>query len=526
MRSTPRYQIFISSTFQDLEVQRKALIHQILKEGHTPSGMELFCAGDENEFQVIKEAIDQSDLCVVLIGANYGSIKEGTNPPKSYTELEFLYARDVAKKPCIVFLLNEEEFDRERKKIESENTKESGNGEKLRAFRVDAPRNRIAETFSLKDNPYKLVLDFQTAFKKWTPEPDVGYVPVTEVLGIKKLVSLLGTVGQTEIMIDILGQLNKYDRLVHRMSEGPHLKRGLSTYFWKRFAAQIFNAGYRNLYFESGSTLAYLSSELLPLLERNAATLLTTPILENRIRIRTNNILTYLSYILLSRAKTSLVPYGPPDTKYGATYGDIVLHVGDEVAPDPSAIRMNDIGRVERKLVTQICRKALGGGNPPPKKWLFLSAASGLELTHRDSLCQGPHVGSYSNMLLKRAIYETGSPVILFVDDTKIDRNFVPAKCYSVMTKAMTWQKVCVERPIAVCYASSSAETYSATREKLQRFGLSSADEQPEVIPTQGAGSAYCGLFGNSRFYACMNETDTNERARKRVLREAIGPIQ
>lgn len=526
MGSTPRYQIFLSSTFDDLAVHRKALIHQILKDGHTPSGMELFSAGDENEFQVIKEAIDQSDLCVVLIGANYGSIKEGTNPPKSYTELEFLYARDVAKKPCMVFLLNEEEFKRERKEVESKKKRDWKNGRALRAFRAYAPRDRIADVFSLKD-PYQLVANFQTAFnKKWKPAPDVGYVPVTEVQDIQKLVSLLGTVGQTEIMSAIVGQLNKYDRLVHRMSEEPDLKRGLSAYFWKRFAARIFNAGYRNLYFESGSTLAYLSSELLSLLERNEAMLVTTPIIENRIRVRTNNILTYLSYVLLSRAKTSLVPYGPPDTKYGATYGDIALHVSDEVAPDPSGIRMKDIGRVERKLVSQICKKALGGGDPPPKKWLFLSAASGLELTHQDPLCQGPHVGSYCNMLLKRAIYETGSPVILFVDETKIDRTFVSAKCYSVMTKAMTWQKVCLERPVAVCYASSTVGTYSTTLEKLQRFGLSPADESPEQDPTQGVGPVYCGLFGNNRFYDCINETDASDRAREKVLREAIGPIQ
>ena len=36
-----KYQIFISSSYLDLKDQRKALIGQILREGHIPSGMEI-----------------------------------------------------------------------------------------------------------------------------------------------------------------------------------------------------------------------------------------------------------------------------------------------------------------------------------------------------------------------------------------------------------------------------------------------------------------------------------------------------
>lgn len=37
-----KYQIFISSTYQDLKEERQAAVEAILKAGHIPAGMELF----------------------------------------------------------------------------------------------------------------------------------------------------------------------------------------------------------------------------------------------------------------------------------------------------------------------------------------------------------------------------------------------------------------------------------------------------------------------------------------------------
>lgn len=42
-----KYQIFISSTFKDLELERRVAIEQILNISHIPVGMESFQAGDE-----------------------------------------------------------------------------------------------------------------------------------------------------------------------------------------------------------------------------------------------------------------------------------------------------------------------------------------------------------------------------------------------------------------------------------------------------------------------------------------------
>jgi len=43
-----KHQVFISSTFRDLIVERQAVLKAVLELGHMPAGMELFPAADES----------------------------------------------------------------------------------------------------------------------------------------------------------------------------------------------------------------------------------------------------------------------------------------------------------------------------------------------------------------------------------------------------------------------------------------------------------------------------------------------
>lgn len=100
-----KYQIFISSPYKDLKVQRTKAIQAILNMGHLPSGMELFVAANEEQFEYIKRAIDDSDYYVLILGKCYGTISPATK--KSYTEMEYEYA--ISKnKPILAFLSDED----------------------------------------------------------------------------------------------------------------------------------------------------------------------------------------------------------------------------------------------------------------------------------------------------------------------------------------------------------------------------------------------------------------------------------
>lgn len=98
---TPKYQIFVSSTYIDLKREREQVIRTILEMGHVPVGMEMFSAGDQEQWEIITSHIDQSDYYVVLVAHRYGSVADDG---RSYTEKEYDYA--VEKQiPTIGFVI-------------------------------------------------------------------------------------------------------------------------------------------------------------------------------------------------------------------------------------------------------------------------------------------------------------------------------------------------------------------------------------------------------------------------------------
>lgn len=49
-----KLQVFISSTFTDMQEERQAAVEAILKCGHIPAGMELFSADNKNNLKLLK----------------------------------------------------------------------------------------------------------------------------------------------------------------------------------------------------------------------------------------------------------------------------------------------------------------------------------------------------------------------------------------------------------------------------------------------------------------------------------------
>lgn len=96
---TRRYQVFVSSTFEDLKEERKHVMHALLQTKCIPAGMELFPAANEEKWDLIKRVIDDCDYYVVIVAGRYGSRGPGG---KSYTEMEFDYAQST-NKPVIGF---------------------------------------------------------------------------------------------------------------------------------------------------------------------------------------------------------------------------------------------------------------------------------------------------------------------------------------------------------------------------------------------------------------------------------------
>ena len=172
-----KYQVFISSTYEDLKEERLEVIKTILSLNCIPSGMEAFCSESEEQFEIIKRVIDTCDYYVLIVGNRYGSIHEKEN--KSYTELEYEYAltKDI---PILVFIASKDAdkpFD--------------GNIDLLNAFKEKVSKGRMVSFWKNKDDLSKEVaIAFSNSFLKdnrvgWVRSDESDSLSI-EVLELKK----------------------------------------------------------------------------------------------------------------------------------------------------------------------------------------------------------------------------------------------------------------------------------------------------------------------------------------------------
>ena len=97
-----KLQVFLSSTWTDMILERQAAVEAILEAGHIPAGMELFAADNKKQFEVIKKWIRDSDVFILILGGRYGSKEKGTS--KSYIQREYEFAKKIGKKPVAIIL--------------------------------------------------------------------------------------------------------------------------------------------------------------------------------------------------------------------------------------------------------------------------------------------------------------------------------------------------------------------------------------------------------------------------------------
>tara|TARA_A200000159_G_scaffold1453_1_gene1616 strand:- start:750 stop:1754 length:1005 start_codon:yes stop_codon:yes gene_type:complete len=160
-----RYQVFVSSTYVDLQDERQSVIQTLMEMDCIPAGMELFPAADEEQWEFIKKVIDDCDYYLLIVGGRYGSL---SNDGLSFTEKEFDYA--VSKGIKIIALLHGSPDSLPRSKTEADNESHK----KLLEFRKKASDGRLVRFWNEPSQlPGEVSLSLNKTIKMF---PAVGWV--------------------------------------------------------------------------------------------------------------------------------------------------------------------------------------------------------------------------------------------------------------------------------------------------------------------------------------------------------------
>ncbi|WAB85456.1 DUF4062 domain-containing protein [Pantoea agglomerans] len=175
-----RYQVFVSSTFTDLEQERSAVIQTLMEMDCIPAGMELFPAIDEEQWEFIKKVIDDCDYYLLIVGGRYGTIADDG---LSYTEKEFDYA--VSKGLKVVVLVHENPESLPLAKSE----RNDETRDKLLKFIDKASSGRLRKEWStVKDIPGLVSLSMSKTIKTY---PAIGWVRADKLSNESDLRSMI-----------------------------------------------------------------------------------------------------------------------------------------------------------------------------------------------------------------------------------------------------------------------------------------------------------------------------------------------
>ncbi|WP_020593135.1 DUF4062 domain-containing protein [Kiloniella laminariae] len=191
-----RFQVFISSTYEDLKAERRAVEDVIISTGDFPVQMEGFPAADEDQFEFIKSLIDQCDYYVLILAGRYGTVAENG---LSYTEKEYRYA--VSRGVPVLVMLHAE-----RGRIPADKTEQTEVGkQQLDKFIAEASQGRIRKDWSTVDG-LKLAVREALDHAKRT-KPRIGWVRGDSVASLEVLNELNKLRKENENLKNNIGKL-------------------------------------------------------------------------------------------------------------------------------------------------------------------------------------------------------------------------------------------------------------------------------------------------------------------------------
>ena len=202
-----RYQVFVSSTYEDLREERQEVMHALLELDCIPSGMELFPAADEDQWSLIKKVIAECDYYLLISGGRYGSIGPSG---QSYTEMEYRHALEIGK-PIIGFL------HKDPMQLPSARCEQTEDGKK--------------KLLALRELVQKKMCKF------WTTPSELGSVASRSLIRLTKTTPAVGWIRSNQAMDSVAaGEILKLKKTIENLESklqearltGPHGSENLA----------------------------------------------------------------------------------------------------------------------------------------------------------------------------------------------------------------------------------------------------------------------------------------------------------
>ncbi len=451
-----KYQVFISSTFKDLEEHRKEAITGVVNAGHIPIALENFPPSTDAKENVIYKAIEDCQFYVLILGHRYGSVPKGqrSRKKKSYTEIELDHA-EQKKLKVLAFLMDEDIACKLRSKLKRSSV--YGREELNNTKRYYDLRNRL--TNSLKTYYHKIFREPRDIREElrvyFSRDHDVsGLIPEREL--------------RNRIVSEVVKRLGQFESIDPRFNQARERKEALAKAFFDLHGNDI-QRRYQTVFFESGSTIAYLAREL----SKKLPTSVIGPYRKvGSPEIITNNAFAYLNLWLCSGVLCRPEPKGSPDNKYGGMYGPLADR---NIAPDYSLPPLEEYDPEGLMIIEDLSKRIFGRSIKNKESGIILAAASGLQINEDikamyfdektntayrvpkgDKImkllnrCRGFHVGSYQNRLFKRCYYLTRIPTVVFIHDEKVNCTIYVRRCHFLFDGGASWEEFYSSYPLSI----------------------------------------------------------------------------
>lgn len=479
------YRVFVSSPFS-LKTQRALIQKAILKSGHLPIMLEHQAAKDSPVEDVIVNALKAADIYIIILGHKYGTLLK--NMDVSYTEWEYGLAKNQKDIYKIHLLQEEKEVIARRDKLDrniSSDAAEIKNEERYSNFYSSLNSSgtlndywREGELNEQNVPAVDLAIAVSTAIgvaanQLKLDQPTKGLIPASNYEDIDSIDKSSKNLLRTEIR----NALNLFDELDQRCSVETELKESIAVSVSSFLNRELLGSG-ADLYFDSGSSVAFVARAIGPLLKKYTN-------IEGdggyaMSKVYTNNSLAYLHLWMKNGVPCNLFPIGPAEPPYGTAIGSLSDY-GEQPPEDVDYLNYK-LTKSERSIIDHFLNSF---PHPKHKKMVIVSGLSGIKMGLKIEInqdkdgdfekspevelsideYQGIHVNHYYSKLMARALIESRYPIIYCIHAAKLDYPITLGRCHFVFDGKDHWDAFISKHPAAFCIGYKSGQ-----EEKIKDF--------------------------------------------------------